>query len=166
MLDYVNYRPPAVLGAAAADQADDGDEQRRSDDRPDDGEGLAADGDREELREMEGPREPGSDEGADEPEGDRDETPPAGAAADGLTERSADPGDHEQQEELEQGHRALPPRVPRVSRMGQEPTGMGRSKRGAYCWAPKTSRSPGLPLGRSRRMVNLMARAGSYSTKA
>ncbi len=44
--------------------------------------------------------------------------------------------------------------------------GMGRSKSGAYCWAPKTSRSPGLPLGRSRRMVNLMAGAGSYSTKA
>src|SRR6267143_3753467 len=141
MLDYVNYRPPALLGAATADQADDGDEQRRSDDRPDDGEGLAADGDREELREMEGSREPGSDEGPDEPEGDGDETAPAGAAADGLTERSADACDHEQKEELEQGHRALPPRIPGVSRMVRSRGGWA-GRRGARTAAPRTHHAP------------------------
>src|SRR6266446_6465905 len=117
--------PPSLPGAAAADQADDRHEQCRSDDRPDDGEGFAADGDREELREMEASREPGSDEGPDEAEGNRDETAPPGAAPDGLTNRSADTRDHEQKEELEQGHRALPPRVPEMS-------GMVRSRRG---WA-------------------------------
>src|SRR3989442_5920574 len=45
-------------------------------------------------------------------------------------------------------------------------TGIGKSNSGAYCWAPKTSRSPGLPLGRSRRIVNLIASAGSNSTNA
>src|SRR5438309_4000916 len=151
MLDYVNYRPPALLGAATADQADDGDEQRRCDDRPDDGEGLAADGDGEELREMEGPREPGSDEGADEPEGDRDETPPAGAAADGLADRSADSRDHEQKEELEQGHRALPPRVPGVSRMVRSRRGWA-GRRGARTAEPRRRHAPpgcrsGAPAG-------------------
>ena len=31
------------------------------------------------------------------------------------------------------------------------------SRKGAYCCAPKMSASPGLPLGRRRRMVNLIA---------
>src|SRR3546814_4279266 len=44
--------------------------------------------------------------------------------------------------------------------------GISTSSSGAYCWAPKMSGSPGLPLGRRRYMVNLMAKPGSYSTKS
>src|SRR5207244_4408271 len=64
---------------------------------------------------------------------------------------------------------SVPPRAP-TKQMGpfQRPAsrGIGKSNSGAYCWAPKTSRSPGLPLGRSRRIVNLIANAGSNSTNA
>ena len=44
-------------------------------------------------------------------------------------------------------------------------TGTSRSSSGAYIWLPMTSVSPGLPLGRSRRMVNLTAWAGSKAVK-
>src|SRR5690606_5052128 len=47
-----------------------------------------------------------------------------------------------------------------------ETTGTAMSSRGAYCCAPKMSLSPGLPLGRSRRIVNLIALAGSKVTKS
>lgn len=40
------------------------------------------------------------------------------------------------------------------------------SRKGAYCWAPKISGSPALPLGRSRLIVNLIALAGSNITKS
>src|SRR6516165_10231573 len=49
---------------------------------------------------------------------------------------------------------------------GRAESGIGKSKSGAYCCAPNTSRSPGLPLGRSRRIVNLIASAGSNSTNS
>src|SRR5262245_1274051 len=49
---------------------------------------------------------------------------------------------------------------------GPATSGIGKSNSGAYCWAPNTSRSPGLPLGRSRLIVNLIASAGSNSTNA
>jgi adenylyl- and sulfurtransferase ThiI len=49
--------------------------------------------------------------------------------------------------------------------VGQE-TGISISSSGAYCCEPKMSGSPGLPLARSRQMVNLMAQAGSNSTKS
>src|SRR5580704_10694840 len=35
---------------------------------------------------------------------------------------------------------------------------------GPYCWLPKMSASPGLPLTRRRRRVNLIAKAGSNAT--
>src|SRR5690606_8627175 len=37
---------------------------------------------------------------------------------------------------------------------------------GGYCWQPKTSLSPWPPLAASRFRVNLMANAGSNSTKS
>src|SRR6185369_10478748 len=40
------------------------------------------------------------------------------------------------------------------------------SNSGGYCCAPNTSCSPGLPLGFSRLIVNLMAFAGSNTTKS
>src|SRR4029077_137718 len=43
--------------------------------------------------------------------------------------------------------------------------GISTSNSGAYCWEPKRSLSPMLPLGRSRRIVNLIALAGSKTTK-
>src|SRR5262245_5131293 len=44
--------------------------------------------------------------------------------------------------------------------------GISTSKSGAYCCAPNRSASPAQPLGRRRRMVNLIAFAGSKTTKS
>src|SRR5207247_9661288 len=43
--------------------------------------------------------------------------------------------------------------------------GTSESRSGAYCCDPKTPGSPGLPLGCNLAIVNLMALAGSNSTK-
>src|SRR5688572_17276688 len=73
-------------------QADDRDEERGPDDRPDDRERLSADVDGEDLSEAEGARQPHSEQRTDEPERDRGEAATTAPARDRLTDRAADSG--------------------------------------------------------------------------
>src|SRR5262249_54745601 len=83
----------------AADEVQQRDEERRSDNRPDDGERVSVDGDDEEFGEAQLVSEERPDERSDEAEGDRHEQTATGAAADRAAERAADPGDDQHDDE-------------------------------------------------------------------
>src|SRR5437899_420324 len=71
----------------------DGTEGRESEERPGDGERVAAHRDGQELGEGERGCEDRPEQGSDEPGGDGDEEAPAGTAAERPAERAANPGD-------------------------------------------------------------------------
>jgi hypothetical protein len=82
--------PPSSLPSnpSACEQSDDGDEEGRADDRPDDGEARPADVYVEKLGQLERAREPCADERADEAERNGDQAPAARKAADCLPQRT------------------------------------------------------------------------------
>ncbi len=75
-----------------------------ADDRPDDRERTASDHDDEELRQVEHARQPCADERAQKPEQNRDDEASGGAAGDSASDRATDSGDHEVNDEFEDGH--------------------------------------------------------------
>lgn len=86
--------------APACEQPNDGDEESRADDRPDDGKGSAADDHRQRLRQAEVARDPHPDQCADEAEHDGDEAAAAREAANCLTQCPANARDQQQDEKL------------------------------------------------------------------
>src|SRR5258705_9562505 len=93
---------PADLtsSARAGNQADDGDEQRRSDDRPENGKARSPYVDGEELGKAEPSGDPQPHEGADETEHDRDEASAPRHAGDGLAQSAAHAGDDEEPDDV------------------------------------------------------------------
>src|SRR6185312_4895437 len=87
------------LVAAAAEEAQDGDEDGGADDAPDDGEGHAADIEGDQAGQAELARDPQAEEGADEAQDHRAQAAGAGEAPQARTQRPADAGDQQKDEE-------------------------------------------------------------------
>ncbi len=89
------------------EQSHDQHEHHRADNRPDDGKGVAADGNIQKLGQPELRTHPGTEQCSDKTDGDRDQDPPAGRTGDGLSDGPADSGDQEQEDKFENSHNAF-----------------------------------------------------------
>src|SRR5689334_3813118 len=83
------------------------DEQRSTDDGPDDGKGLSADTQREEFRKSEHICQSLSDERSNESQNNRHQAAATGNSRDGLPKRPTNSGHQEQQEKFTDGHSRL-----------------------------------------------------------
>ncbi len=86
----------------------DPNEQRGTDDRPEDGEGVATrEMDDDGFGQFEQAPEPRAQERPDEPERDRDEATAVGSAGNGSADRAADRGDDEEEKEPDHGRASI-----------------------------------------------------------
>ena len=65
---------------------------------------MTVDLERQRLRQVRSPRDPGAEVRAKKPDDDRDEEPPTGAPRDGSSDRATNSSDDEIDDELEDGH--------------------------------------------------------------
>src|SRR5580704_12061285 len=113
-------------------------EEGATDDRPHDGKRIAAHAQDEWLGEMELPRDPRSEQCADEPDGGGNDEPAAHSATQSPTDGSADRGDNDQHDEPWQCERHT--NLLRTSRVPQQ-MGVTSFDAGLYV-ARKTPRLP------------------------
>src|SRR5262249_46418656 len=97
-----DLRGPSRIVARAGEQGDDGDEQGRADNRPDDREGHVAGLPREWLGQVQRAGDPHAEEGPDEAQCDRRQTPAARVADDGLPQGATETGDDQKHDQLQE----------------------------------------------------------------